>query len=191
MRINSDTASEKHMRLDAYRSYLMLLTRLNSRNLASGHLDASDVVQQTLLKAHQALQEFRGTDSKAMGAWLRQILRRTLSDAIRDRNCGKRDAALERSLDAGIEDSTCRLEGWLAAEQPSPSAQAMQGERLLGLAAALEALPEAQRDALVLKHCEGLTVDEVAERIGRTPAAVASLLRRGLKHLREQLKELE
>ena len=61
----------------------------------------------------------------------------------------------------------------------------------LRLAAALEALPEAQREALVLHYWQGLTLAEVAGRLGRTPPAVAGLLQRGLKALRTVLKTPE
>ena len=51
----------------------------------------------------------------------------------------------------------------------------------------LAGLPEPQRVAVMLKHCDGRSVAEIGMQLGRTPAAVASLLRRGLKHLRERL----
>jgi DNA-directed RNA polymerase specialized sigma24 family protein len=44
------------------------------------------------------------------------------------------------------------------------------------------------REVLVLKHCQGWTIPQIAERIGRTVPAVASLLRRGLEELRNRLK---
>jgi RNA polymerase sigma-70 factor (ECF subfamily) len=52
-------------------------------------------------------------------------------------------------------------------------------------------LPEAQREALVLHYWQGLTLAETAARLGRTPAAVAGLLQRGLKALRGALSDPE
>jgi RNA polymerase sigma-70 factor (ECF subfamily) len=77
------------------------------------------------------------------------------------------------------------------ADQSSPSQQAMRQEQSLRLAEALATLPELQREVLLLKHCEGWSLDAIAEHLGRTPAAVASLLRRGLKQLRGYLQEKE
>src|SRR5256885_264789 len=56
---------------------------------------------------------------------------------------------------------------------------------------ASEKLPEPQREALLLKHCEGLTLEETGKRLGRSVAAVASLLRRGVKALRAACVEME
>jgi RNA polymerase sigma-70 factor (ECF subfamily) len=96
---------------------------------------------------------------------------------------------LERSLQAGIEQSSSRLEAWLAAEQSSPSEQAMNREQLLRLAGALAELPADQRKAVELHHLKGWSLGEVAEHMGRSRAAVMGLVFRGIKKLREQLDE--
>jgi RNA polymerase sigma-70 factor (ECF subfamily) len=179
------------MALERFRGYLHLLARWQLDSRLQGKLDASDVVQQTLLKAHQALDQFRGHESAELAAWLRQILARTLADLVRDLRRGKRDVALERSLEAAVEESSARLQAWLVADQSSPSQQAMHNEQVLRLTEALAALPELQRQALVLKHCEGWSLEQIGNHLGRSPAAVASLLRRGLKQLRGQLHERE
>jgi RNA polymerase sigma-70 factor (ECF subfamily) len=177
--------------LERFRSYLHLLARSQLDARFQAKLDASDVVQQTLLKAHEAFAQFRGHEPAELAAWLRQILARTLADLVRDLGRAKRDVALERSLEAAVEHSSARLEAWLAADQSSPSQQAMRNEQSIRLAEALAQLPEPQRQALMLKHCEGWSLAEIGKLLGRTPAAVASLLRRGLKQLREQLHEPE
>ena len=56
---------------------------------------------------------------------------------------------------------------------------------------ALAELPETMREVVVLKHCQGLTLQQIADRIGKTVPAVASLLRRGLAELRTRLKTEE
>jgi RNA polymerase sigma factor (sigma-70 family) len=56
---------------------------------------------------------------------------------------------------------------------------------------ALAELPEPMREVVVLKHCEGWTLPRIAERIGRSVPAVASLLRRGLEELRNRLNAKE
>jgi len=171
--------------LEEYRPYLKLLAEANTRfaNLR-GKLDASDVVQQTLLKAHQAQDQFRGGSGPELAAWLRQILAHTLANAKRDMHRDKRAAGLERSLEDCIETSSCRLEALLGARDSSPSLRAARNEQLLSLSKALAELPEPQREAVLLKHCQELTLKQIAEKMGRTPASVASLLRRGLHALR-------
>jgi RNA polymerase sigma-70 factor (ECF subfamily) len=59
----------------------------------------------------------------------------------------------------------------------------------LQLAEALAQLPEAQRDAVVLRHFEGLPLAQIAEQLHCTTAAVTGLLHRGLKNLRKSLAD--
>ena len=98
---------------------------------------------------------------------------------------------LERALKADLDRSASGLAGWLAADQTSPSQAAERNEELLRLADALAALPEPQREVVVLKHLRGLTLQQIADQIGRTVPAVASLLRRGLEDLRRRLAPKE
>jgi RNA polymerase sigma-70 factor (ECF subfamily) len=177
--------------LERYRAYLALLARLHLADEFREKLDASDIVQQTLLEAHQKRDQFRGRTAAEEAAWLRQILAHNLADAVRALRRAKRDAALERSLDAALDASSCRLADWLAAEQSSPSQQAVKNEQLLHLAAALTQLPDAQREAIVRHHLQGWSLAALARHLDRSEPAVAGLLHRGLKRLRELLHEPE
>jgi RNA polymerase sigma-70 factor (ECF subfamily) len=175
--------------LEHFRSYLVLLARLKLDCKLRAKLDASDVVQQTLLEAHQALASFRGDDLAAQAAWLRQILARNLANAVRDLTRARRDVRKERSLQAALDNSACKLEGWLAAGQSSPSQKLVRHERALQLAEALAQLPETQREAVVLRHFQGLALEDIAAQLGCTTAAVTGLLQRGLKNLRRSLAD--
>lgn len=177
------------MDIERFRSYLLLLARTRLDRKLRGKLDASDVVQQTLLEAHQALPSFRGSDTATQAAWLRQILARNLANAVRDLTRARRDVRRERVLQTDLDSSAAQLEGWLAAEQSSPSQRMERQERALRLAEALTRLPENQREALVLRHFQNLPLADIAQQLGCTTAAVAGLLQRGLKNLRHSLAE--
>jgi RNA polymerase sigma-70 factor (ECF subfamily) len=176
--------------LDHFRSYLLLLARIRLDRKLQGKLDASDIVQQTMIEAHQALESFRGDNPTAQAAWLRQILARNIANAVRDLTREKRNVTRERSLQADLDESASRLEGWLAADQSSPSRQAERQERALLLAQAIGSLPGQQREAIVLRHFQDSSLTQIAEELKTTTAAVTGLLHRGLKNLRKALKEL-
>ncbi len=175
--------------LEAYRDYLRLLARLQLGSRLRTKLDASDIVQQAILQAHERRSQFRGTTEAERLAWLRAILANVLGAAARRFETKARQVGRERSLEAELERSSARLEGLLAADQTSPSQRAAGCEELLRLARALAMLPEDQRLVVELHHLKGLPVLEVAEKMGRSRPAVVGLLFRGLKKLRELLRD--
>jgi RNA polymerase sigma-70 factor (ECF subfamily) len=180
--MNEDAGRQRS--LEQFRSYLLLLARMQLEPRPANRIDPSDIVQQTLLEAHDRLGQFHGDDS-ALAAWLRQALVNNLRDAWRALHRDRRDIRREQSLEDAVARSSVRLEAMLAAAQSSPSQRAVRNEELLRLADALVHLPEAQREAIVLHHLQGCSLDETARRLDRTDAAVAGLLHRGLKKLRE------
>ena len=109
--------------LDEFRSYLGLLARVRLHPMIRRKMDASDVVQQTLLEAHRDRGQFRGESTGEQAAWLRMILARNLANAMRDLRRAKRDVAREKPMERLIDQSTARMEQWLVAEQSTPSSQ--------------------------------------------------------------------
>jgi RNA polymerase sigma-70 factor, ECF subfamily len=188
MRVANRTAEPDERPLEGYRDYLRLLARTQVGPRFHAKLDASDIVQQTILQAHEARAQFRGTTESERLAWLRAILANVLAAAGRRFETGARDIRRERSLEAELERSSSRLECLLAADQTSPSQQAVRGEELLRLAAALARLPEDQRRVVELHYLKGLSVIEVAGQMARSRPAVVGLLFRGLRKLRELLR---
>ena len=173
--------------VESYRSYLLLLARLQLADGFQGKLDPSDLVQQTLLKAHQNREQFRGSSEAERIAWLRMILANTLTDGVR--KFAPKTGRREQSLEAALEQSSRNLEAILAAEQTSPSQRVVRHETLLKLADAIAQLPEDQRQAVELRHLQGLATAEIAQMLNRSVAAVGGLLQRGLRALRASLDE--
>jgi RNA polymerase sigma-70 factor (ECF subfamily) len=177
--------------LEKYRPYLHLLARLELEPRLQGKVDLSGVVQQTLMEAHLDLGGLRNRAEAQVLAWLRRALANNLTDEIRKAGAQVRDVGRECSLQEALEESSCRLEGWLADPHSSPLQRIMHREQLAQLAATLEELPEDQRRAVELHHLKGRSLAEVATALGRSRGAVAQLIFRGLSRLRDLLEEPE
>jgi RNA polymerase sigma-70 factor (ECF subfamily) len=132
--------------------------------------EAEDAVQTTYLNACRSLQQ--GTQPRVGSAWLLRIAQNVCF--ARMRSSGRR-GRLERVQDTAV------LEETVAAPQQSPDA-------LIGLTEALCSLPERQREAILLREWQGLSYQEVAERMGLTQAAVEALLFRARRSLAAALE---
>ena len=166
-------ASDVARRLEGHRSWLGLLAWAGLDPALRGKVDLSGVVQTTLVEACRVA---TGQDDE------RPLLRRLLANNLRDEV--RKARALKRG---GAQDAP--LDGDVAADEPSPASLAAKAEQLKRLAAALESLPEAQRQAIALHYLEGLAVAAVAGRMGGAAPAVAGLLFRGLEALRQAMGE--
>jgi RNA polymerase sigma-70 factor (ECF subfamily) len=141
-------------------------------------LDLSDVVQQTLLRAHQNLDQFKGNCDEQLRGWLRTILLNELRKAAQGIPPGE----------VSLAESSRNLEEAIAAEHSSPSERALHSELLERLADALGELLESERTAVELKYLHGCSVEFISQYMGRTGEAVGGYLKRGLHKLRMRLQ---
>jgi RNA polymerase sigma-70 factor (ECF subfamily) len=184
----TDQAAADRLPLEKFRDYLLVLARAHLASQLRAKLDASDAVQQTLLRAHTGRGQFNGRTEAELAAWLRRILANVLTGSVRTFATAARDIRVEQSL-AALDESSARLDNWLAAGHSSPSEQVARSEQLILVSAALAQLPEDQRSAVELHHLRGYSLAEVGEAMGRSNRAVAGLLLRGMKRLRQLLDE--
>ncbi len=183
-------AAPNEWSLDRYRPLLRLQARQLQLDPRLKRLwDSSDLVQDAYCRALKKRDQFRGTSEDELVRWLQRILANIVKDKIDAARAEKRDIGRVQSLEQAVTDSHVRLDAFLAAAQSSPSEQAERGEMLLRLAAALDQLPEDQRDVIIHHHLHATPVAEIAERMGKTPKAVAMLLYRGKRRLHELLAE--
>ena len=186
---SGDTVNQSTPEIEQYRPYLGVLARMQLARSLQARMDASDVVQQTMLQAHQAIESFRGADENELAAWLRQILARNLMHALRDHQRDKRDLRREQSLEDEVHRSSARILDLLHDPQTDVSQRAERGEDLIRLANALDGIPEAQREAIERHYLQEAPVSEVAAAMERSVSAVGGLLHRGLKSLRQLLSD--
>jgi RNA polymerase sigma-70 factor (ECF subfamily) len=165
--------------LERFREYLRLLARLQPGADLAGKVDLAGVVQQVLLEAFQAGDRFPSQPDQ-QAAWLRRALAHNLTDEVRKLRTRGRVPVRLQSLEQALEDSSARLEGWLARADSTPSRHAVRQEQLTRLAEAFARLPDDQRQAVELHHLHGLSLADVGERLGRSREAVAGLVFRGM-----------
>lgn len=176
--------------LGMYHDYLALLARLEIGRRLQSKIDPSDVVQETFLGAHRYFPEFRGVTEGELIAWLRRILANTIATSAR-RYLGTqcRDLKLEQELMVGLDRSSCALDGGLVLSHSTPSERAVQREQAVVLANAINRLPEHYQEVIVLHHLDGMTLPDVARRMGRTSEGVSKIWARALIQLRRELED--
>ena len=173
---------------ERFRDYLMMVARGMIGVSYRGKIDAEELVNQSLFNAFQQLEQFRGTSEAEQIAWLRQILANIVNGAIRHLHRDKRDIDREQRLAVADWDQSCSNFLGITCGMTSPSVKAVKHEQELALAGALARLPEQQRSAVELRHLQGCSMQETADALETSVPAVAGLLRRGLKRLRELLQ---
>jgi RNA polymerase sigma-70 factor (ECF subfamily) len=175
--------------LEAYRSYLTLLARVQLGRDLRTKVAPSDLVQEAFLEAHRDFTQFQGQTEAELLAWLRRVLATGLADQVRRyRGTRRRDLRLERQLTAELDRSSEALECGLQAPDSSPSDRAERREDARRVAEAMERLPTNYREVLLLRHVHGLTFPEIARRMDRTLDVVKNVWLRGLARLRRTLE---
>ena len=143
--------------------------------------DAEDVVQESLLRAYRQLGKF--DERSSFGTWLYRIAVNCSLDVVRAR---KRRSELSAPADEELDDPVEAL----PAPDPAPDRMAMSGQARGRIAAALSLLSVSERTAFVLRHFEGMCIDEVSRVLGCQPAAARHSVFRAVKKLRRALEPL-
>ncbi len=142
------------------------------------------------MEAHRDFGAFRGDCVASLLAWLRNMLRNNVA-TIHQRHLFAQRRAASREVDVVVPTASSSnplgLEGLIPSETTSPSQRMMRDEAAARLAICLERLPETQAEAIRLRYLEGMSLKEIAQRMGKTEMAVAGLLKRGLCSLRLDL----
>lgn len=174
--------------LQLYRNYLKILATAQLDARLRRRMSPSDLVQDALLGAYRDFAQFRGGSERELLAWLRQILINCLHHAYEMHiKAGRRDLRREVSLDDvghALDRSALRLGECLADRGHSPSAPARARERAVEIADQLAKLRPDYREVIVLRNLQGLSFEEVAERMERKPGAVRMLWLRAIEQFR-------
>ncbi|MCY2967504.1 MAG: sigma-70 family RNA polymerase sigma factor [Planctomycetota bacterium] len=185
---NGDTDARNRL-FEMCRSYVAISAKAEMASWLQAKVDASDLVQQTLLEAHRGLDNFRGQTEAEWLGWLRKIVAHNAADFVRRfHGVEKRKASREVPLQPG-DDSEMGLQ--LSDGGDSPSKILIQKESELQIADAIAQLSEDYQQVILLRNMRRLPFDEVAREMGRSRPATQVLGMRAVKKLQELLPSTE
>ncbi|WP_371157568.1 sigma-70 family RNA polymerase sigma factor [Jannaschia sp. 2305UL9-9] len=150
---------------------LAFCLRLTGGNRA----EAEDIMQETFLRLWRKAAEWDAGGTAQMSTWLGRVAANLAIDR-------KRRAARSAPLDDSVD---------IADETPGVEARMIAEDRQAALGAALDALPDRQRQAVVLRHIEGYSNPDIAAMMGTGVEAVESLVARGKRRLATLLNGLK
>jgi RNA polymerase sigma-70 factor (ECF subfamily) len=173
------------------RSYLGFAARSQVETWLRRKVDASDLVQETLLEAFRDFDRFEGRTEQEWLAWLKKILAHNAADFVRHyHGTEKREAGREVPFrDPG--DSLSPGAPEPAAPCATPSQEFLQIDAELRVTAAMAELPPDYQEVIYLRNLQRLSFNEVAERMDRTRPATQMLWMRAIKKLQEAMGEEE
>ena len=147
--------------------------------------EASDLTQDTFLRALRSIKTFRG--DAELKTWLFRIAINESRNRFRWWKRRRRDVTI--SLDATIGESDTRISDTLADHSISPEESTLSHEREAAINTALLDIPVVYREAIVLCDVEGMSYEETAAALGIGIGTVKSRISRGREELRRRLKD--
>jgi RNA polymerase sigma-70 factor (ECF subfamily) len=155
--------------------------RLAYRMTGNEH-DAEEVVQEAFLRAYKRLNKF---ESRAnFGTWLYRIAVNCALDLMRVR---RRDEAQRYEQPDTAEEGLDPVQQ-VAADTPSPERMALSGEMGRRVKTALSELSATERAAFVMRHCDGLSIEEIGAALGLRTSATKNSIFRAVQKLRRALE---
>lgn len=171
--------------LENYRPYLLMIANQDLESDIKPKIAASDVVQESMVTAHEAFGRFEGTCEAELRGWLRKILINDMHHTRRAfKGTQKRELGRERSLQ--YESST---DFGLVDPNLTPGTNALNLEKSELLQAAIAEMPEDYRTVLQLHSFERLSFEEVGQKMDRTAGAARKLWTRAVHRLQQVMAE--
>jgi RNA polymerase sigma-70 factor (ECF subfamily) len=154
----------------------------------NGLIDVDDVLHRTYVKVFRTIAAFEQRSPQSFYAWLKTIVTHQLYDVAKSR--GRERLVADRAPEARDASQASRMAPLverLAEDRDTPSRGAARGEAVRNVQAALASLPDDYRQAVQLRYLQGLSLEETAQVMDRSPDAVRGLCHRAKKRLCELL----
>lgn len=174
--------------LNRHRDALRKIVQFRLDRQIAGRVDASDVVQDVLLEANRRLREYLTQPKLPFHLWLRQLAQDRMIDLHRRHHAQRRSVNREQPLRAAFGDrSSLDLAAQLPDDELTPAAATIRKELEERFREALELLPEADREMIVMRHVEHLGNGEIAAALNLSEAAAGMRYLRAIRRLKSIL----
>lgn len=169
-------------------SYLSLMADRKLHQGVRRCVNPSDIVQQTLIRMVDGIENFRGQTTAEFYGWLNQIIRNESAKANRDLTRQKRDLRRQRSLTD--QESVSRKQQEPADGNPTPGANAISNERIEIFYDTLDQLPADYAEVIRLRNLEQLPFKEIAKKMDRSVDAVSKLWYRAVVRFQNEMEKV-
>jgi RNA polymerase sigma-70 factor (ECF subfamily) len=169
---------------DKYRPRLAVLIHFRMGPQLRPLYEVDDLLQETMLRAYRDVDRFDYRKPGSFFLFLARIAEHVVIDAARSQHCGKRNPGLRVPLRSDSHPS-----GIEPVDANTPSKLFREQESLGRLIRHLDALPGHYRQVIILAKIDGLTTQQIADRLGKSREAASLILHRALKQLREMQEQ--
>jgi RNA polymerase sigma-70 factor, ECF subfamily len=170
---------------DAFRALVERHSRAVFRlafRMTGNEQDAEDVVQESMMRAYKQLARF--DERASFGTWLYRIAANCSLDLVRSRKRRAQNQALAPETELEVDNPVLTV----PSPDPNPERMALSGEVRERLTAAMGDLSATERSAFVLRHFEGMCIEDVSRVLGCQPGAAKHSVFRAVQKLRRALE---
>lgn len=182
-RSRDEMAADLGILLQHCRAYLLQIANTEVPMDLSVRMAPSDLVQDTFVDAYRCFEQFRGTTEAELRGWLRRMLLRNIADARRYFGAQKRQTIGVVPIHGS------KLRERIADSRASPSSLVLRGERSEKILEAVDRLPEEFRLVMKLRYFEGMSLEGIAEQLGKSRSSIKRMWFRGIEKLADLLHD--
>lgn len=188
-RIREGDESAQSELVNQIQSYVVIMADQNLDNQIRACVGPSDIVQQTMMKMVDGIDQFKGQTTPEFFGWVNMIIKNEALKSRRDQTRQKRDVRRRQSLDVMQNDSQLGFEP--EQTQLTPQSDALAKERIETFHLALSRLSDEHATIIRMRNLDNLSFTEISEQLGRTKDSVSKLWYRAILKFKKELGALD
>src|SRR3984957_5754353 len=187
--VGGDGSALESLLLHFHDPLLQSIQRSISRG-ASALITPEDVLQETFIEAFRRIRTFDHRGNAAFLNWLKNIARGRLVNQLKALKAQKRGGGRHHITSRNNPDAPATsIFNLIAAKDPTPSLMLRRKEAVNAVAAAIKTLDPTPRQAIELRFGQGMSIEQAAEKLGKSDAAMKMIINRAIKALRQILAD--